>query len=171
MHFVPQSKADRWTTRQASPREFVVHDGNIMLIDPSHPVVALCVAGMEVDGTPEAALELFMKAWDARTDDYDASIAAHFVARHQPNVAARLHWNRTAVMHAIKAGEAERASLMASLYLNLADSLLENDLVHEAREAVDEAASWLPGAGSGGYGQFVARGIKRFEQRLTVLGA
>jgi hypothetical protein len=22
-----------------------------------------------------------MKAWDARTDDYDASIAAHFVAR------------------------------------------------------------------------------------------
>jgi hypothetical protein len=36
---------------------------------------------MEVDGTPEAALEPFMKAWDARTDDYDASIAAHFVAR------------------------------------------------------------------------------------------
>jgi hypothetical protein len=27
MHFVLQSKADRWTTRQASPREFVAHDG------------------------------------------------------------------------------------------------------------------------------------------------
>jgi hypothetical protein len=26
-----------------------------------------CVAGMEVDVTPEAARELFMKAWDART--------------------------------------------------------------------------------------------------------
>jgi hypothetical protein len=71
----------------------------------------------------------------------------------------------------MKADEVERASLIASVCLGLADPLLENDLVHEAREAVDEAASWLPGAGSGGYGQFVARGIKRFEQRLTVLGA
>ena len=53
------------------------------LIDPTNPVVALCSEGMAAEGTPAEALRLFERAWAARRDDYDAAIAAHFVARHQ----------------------------------------------------------------------------------------
>jgi hypothetical protein len=70
----------------------------------------------------------------------------------------------------MKAGEVERASLIASLCLGLADPLLENDLVHEAREAINDPATWLPGVGDG-YVRVRARGIEGLEQRLTVLGA
>ena len=64
-----------------------------MSIDPNNPVVALCAAGMAIEGDSSAARALFEQAWEARRDDYDASIAAHFLARHQPTIESRLHWN------------------------------------------------------------------------------
>src|SRR4051812_25676125 len=106
------------------------------MIDANNPVVALCAAGMAIEGDADAARRLFEQAWDARTDDYDASIAAHFIARHQPNEDDRLHWNRLAVEHAERVGDERVRSLMASLYLNLADSLrATGDLVGAAQNA------------------------------------
>ena len=43
-----------------------------MNIDPDNPVVALCAAGMAVEGDSSAALALFEQAWLARRDNYDA---------------------------------------------------------------------------------------------------
>ena len=43
-----------------------------MSFDVSNPVVALCVAGVQVEGTPVEALALYDQAWAARTDDFDA---------------------------------------------------------------------------------------------------
>ena len=63
-----------------------------MKIDPDNPVVALCAAGMAVEGDSSAALALFEQAMLGRRDDYDACIAAHFVARHQ--AIPRLHCER-----------------------------------------------------------------------------
>ena len=74
--------------------------GSHLLLDPTNPVVALCAQGMAVEGTPEEARRLFALAWAARRDDCDATIAAHFVARHQPTLAETLHWNAVAVSHA-----------------------------------------------------------------------
>src|SRR3954468_21907011 len=59
-----------------------------MPIDSDNPVVALCAAGMAIEGDASAALRLFEQAWEARCDDYDASIAAHFLTRHQATVDA-----------------------------------------------------------------------------------
>ena len=58
------------------------------MIDPHSPVARLCAEGMALEGTPAEAMRRFEAAWSARTDDYDAAIAAHFLARHQatPNV-------------------------------------------------------------------------------------
>ena len=67
-----------------------------MNIDPANPVVALCAAGMAIEGDADAARQLFEQAWSARQDDYDASIAAHFLARHQPTVESRVRWNALA---------------------------------------------------------------------------
>jgi hypothetical protein len=93
-------------------------------MNPDNPVIKLCVAGMEAEweGRPEDALVLFMQAWDARQDDFDACIAAHYVARHQPTPEATLHWNQLALDFADKVGDERVEGFYPSLYLNLGKS-------------------------------------------------
>ncbi len=71
-----------------------------MLFDPESPVMQLCAAGMAVDGEPQKARVLFEAAWAARRDDFDASVAAHFLARHQSTPRDVLDWNERALRHA-----------------------------------------------------------------------
>jgi hypothetical protein len=53
-------------------------------MDPNNPIVKLCAEGMraEGDGRFDDARDLFMQAWSASQDDYEACVAAHYVARH-----------------------------------------------------------------------------------------
>ena len=52
-------------------------------MDLTNPVIQLCIAGTraEFEHRIEDARLLYEQAWDARTDDYDACITAHYVAR------------------------------------------------------------------------------------------
>jgi hypothetical protein len=137
-------------------------------IDGTNPVVALCAAGMERDGTPDEARRLFEQAWEARQDDYDASIAAHFLARHQPTPEETLRWNAVAVRHAELVTDGRATELFASLYLNLADSLAttgETAAAIAASQTALERVELLP---EGGYRDFVAMGIRRLRSRLGV---
>jgi catechol 2,3-dioxygenase-like lactoylglutathione lyase family enzyme len=65
-----------------------------MDIDPANPIVALCVRGMqaEAEHRSDDARVLFQRAWDAHSSEYEASIAAHFLARQQqaPTYAASM---------------------------------------------------------------------------------
>lgn len=129
--------------------------------------MALCAEGMALEGTPAVALRLFEEAWELRKDDYDAAIAAHYVARHQPTAEATLHWNELAVQHAERV-DADRASaLMASLYLNLGDALARCDRKVQARAAAERAATSLAALPGGGYRDFVAGGVHRLQARLV----
>lgn len=103
-------------------------------MDTENPVVKLCVAGMqaEADGHYAAALALFFRAWEARRDDHDACIAAHYVARHQEHPRDILHWNQTALDHANNAHDERVRGFYPSLYLNLGRS-------HELSGTPDEA--------------------------------
>ena len=139
-------------------------------MDPSNPVVALCAQGMAVDGTPTEALRLFEQAWAARRDDFDAAIAAHFLARHQSNAAATLHWNVLAVQHAEAVSDARCEELLPSLYLNLGDSHARLGQRELARAAAQRAAESLGGLPPGGYREFVAMGIDRLMHRLEAGG-
>jgi tetratricopeptide (TPR) repeat protein len=140
-----------------------------MAIDATNPVVALCAAGMDREGTPDEARRLFEEAWDARRDDYDASIAAHFLARHQATPADTLHWNALAVRHA-EAVPGDRADeLKASLYLNLGDSYAATGNIPAAIEAANRAVASLDLLPAGGYREFVEMGIRRLQQRLDTL--
>ena len=49
-------------------------------MDAENPVVKLCVEGMtaEGEGRMAEARALFRKAWDARSDEYEACVAAHY---------------------------------------------------------------------------------------------
>src|SRR5688500_12732661 len=99
-HGSPRSHRTRDLTRVRSPPPFWHHRHAVCADDPANTVVALCAEGMAAEGTPADARRLFERAWAARRDDYDAAIAAHFVARHQATPADALHWNALAVRHA-----------------------------------------------------------------------
>jgi hypothetical protein len=138
-----------------------------MNIDPTNAVVALCAAGMAIEGEAEAAKQLFEQAWAARTDDYEASIAAHFLARHQPTTEARVHWNALAVQHAEAVMDGRTDVFKASLYLNLADALLSAGELAAARDALATALPHVAALPDDGYRTFIERGIAGVTRRLT----
>jgi hypothetical protein len=135
-------------------------------IDPNNPVVALCAAGMACEGTPEEARRPFQEAWEARRDDYDAAIAARYLARHQPTAFLRLDWNRRAVACCERISDHRAAELLPSLYLNLADSLSAVGRLAEARVIAERAAAHLTTLPLDGYRSFVAAGIARLRALL-----
>jgi hypothetical protein len=134
--------------------------------DPENPVMQLCAAGMQVDGEPEKALALFEQAWAVRRDDFDASVAAHFVARHQATPQATLEWNERALQHADALTDDRAATLLPSLCLNLAESYRLDARPHEAEELAQRGLQLLDQwPGDDGYAQFVRTGLDRLLHR------
>jgi hypothetical protein len=90
-------------------------------MDADNHVVKLCVAGMQAEGNgcPDEARALFERAWAAATSDYEACIAAHYVARHQSNAALAVHWNEEALLRAQAVGDDRVSGFYPSLHLNL----------------------------------------------------
>ena len=137
-----------------------------MTLDATNPVVALCVEGMAIEGDADAARALFEKAWEICCDDFDAAVAAHFLARHQPTPELTLHWNAVAVEHAEAVKDERAQPLLASLYLNLGDAQRLTGNRRDAAAAVGKARAALVHLPAGGYRDFVAMGIDRLEQRV-----
>jgi len=74
-----------------------------MEFNPNNPVIKLCLQGMGMEeaAKPEQAKQRFLQAWNAATNDFEKFIAAHYVARHQDTVAAKLQWLETALRYAV----------------------------------------------------------------------
>lgn len=138
-----------------------------MTIDPNNPVVQLCAEGMAVEGDRAAAGELFARAWAIHRDDYEASIAAHFLARHQDTPEETLRWNSIAVTHAEAASDERANVLLASLYLNLGESYRLVDDPAKASAAADRARAALAHLPVNGYRNFVAGGIDRLAAQCA----
>jgi len=88
----------------------------------------------------EDARVLYQQAWDARTDDYDACIAAHYVARFQDTVEESLRWNQLALNHANAVNDERAKDFYPSLYLNLGRSYKLAGNPSEAQRYYDLAA-------------------------------
>lgn len=131
------------------------------MIDPTSRVVQRCVAGMQAEaaGDAAAAREHFARAWDARRDDAEACIAAHYLARHQDRDEDTLRWNLTALRHADAAGDERVGDFYPSLYLNLGHSLETAGDAREARRYYDLAAARVDRLPDGPYRELVRRGI------------
>ena len=138
-----------------------------MAFDPENPVIALCAAGMAVEGVPAEARMKFEEAWAARRDDYDAAIAAHYLARHQATPAETLHWNSLAVRHLERIADERARELGASLYLNLADSLFATGRHEDARAALANAALSVEALPPDGYRQMIEQAIARLVAAAT----
>ena len=137
-------------------------------MDPNNPVVKLCTAGMEAEGTGqiEAARALFLQAWAARQNDYDACIAAHYVARHRPP-AETLHWNQVALDHADLADVALTGGFYPSLYLNMGWSHEQLGDLAEAGRYYDLATAKLDMLPDGPYAEVVRKGVAAGQARLA----
>jgi hypothetical protein len=139
------------------------------MIDGDSVTAQLCAAGMAVDGDPAAAHAFFAQAWEARRDAYEACIAAHFLARHQPSTELTLHWNRIAVEHAQTVSTPRAQPLLASLLLNLGDSYLNAGNLDEAAAAAAQGVDALAYLPPGGYRDFVTIGLERLGSRIAAL--
>jgi hypothetical protein len=93
-----------------------------MEFDPKNPVVKLCLQalGMEEAGNREEAKKLSFQAWNEAATDSDKFISAHYVARHQESVSARLDWLETVLYFGLKVNDATVKSALPFLYLNIA---------------------------------------------------
>ncbi len=139
-------------------------------MDPTNPVIQLCAAGMQAEGAGrfEEARTLFLQAWEARQDAYEAAIAAHYVARHQDSMEAMWEWDQRALTHA-QAVEDERVrDFFPSLYLNMGKSYEAIGEPAEARRHYDLAAARLADLPEGPYRDVVAQGIANGQARTTL---
>lgn len=93
-------------------------------MDTSNPVIQLCIEGTraEFEHRLEDAKALYQRAWEAHTDDYEACIAAHYLARFQDSPEKSLHWNQAALKHADAVGDERVRDFYPSLYLSLGHS-------------------------------------------------
>ena len=136
-------------------------------MNTDNPIVKLCVPGMEAEagGRSADALLLFMQAWEQRKDDYDACVAAHYVARHQKTPAQSLHWNQEALDRAHAVNDERVHGFYPSLYLNMGKAHEDLGDRKEAKRFYELAAARTSDLPEGRYGDLVRDGIQRGLQR------
>jgi len=90
-------------------------------MDPRNPIIQLCVQGVEAEAANRfaEARTYFEQAWKASTDDVEACIAAHYIARNQTEPEQALWWNQIALARADKVTDGSVDAFYASLHLNL----------------------------------------------------
>ncbi|MEZ4583765.1 MAG: hypothetical protein R3A10_19375 [Caldilineaceae bacterium] len=67
-------------------------------------------------------VRLYRQAWAQAGDDFEACVAAHYMARRQEDAAVTLDWNLRALAHAdaaMAAGDTRPAEFYGSLYVNV----------------------------------------------------
>ena len=94
------------------------------MLDTENPVVKMCIAGTQAEfqGQLESAAALYMQAWQLATDDYEACIAAHYVARSQNDLVETLCWNQTALLHADAVENEKVKDFYPSIHLSMGRS-------------------------------------------------
>ncbi|GIH22734.1 hypothetical protein Aph01nite_10440 [Acrocarpospora phusangensis] len=122
-------------------------------MDPTNPVIQLCAQGMqaEVEGRGSDAADLFRQAWDKAGDDYEACIAAHYLARHQSTPEDILRWNQECLDRADRVGDERVRGFYPSLHLNLARAHQDLGASGKAREHYLSAAECIGDAAEGPY--------------------
>ncbi|WP_078888068.1 hypothetical protein [Streptomyces sp. NRRL S-118] len=123
-------------------------------VDDGNHVVRLCARGMqaEAEGRDADARSLFQRAWESAADDYEACVAAHYLARHQATAEETLHWNRISLARAGLVADDRVRSFYPSLYLNLAKAYLDLGRTGLAREQFGRAAEHAHHLPPGQYG-------------------
>jgi tetratricopeptide (TPR) repeat protein len=138
-------------------------------MDLDNPVIQLCQQGMraEAEGSVDEAQQLFEQAWRIASDDYEACVAAHYLARHQADPQQSLHWNEECLRRADLVGDERVAGFYPSLHLSLAHTYADLGRPEAAIEHFRLAARHLDRVPVGPYGDWmrlaVADGLRRSD--------
>jgi tetratricopeptide (TPR) repeat protein len=137
-------------------------------MDPNNPVVKLCAEGMRAEGEGRYAdaRNLFQQAWAARQDDFDACVAAHYLARLQDSLEDARRWNQEAVDRADAVGDDRVRDFYPSLYLNLGKSHEDLGDQTTARAYYQLAADRAEELPDGPYTELVQKGIAAAQKRM-----
>lgn len=104
-----------------------------MRFSPANAIVRLCLQGMAMEESqPQAALNVFLQAWNEAGDDYERFLAAFFVARRQENHSEQLQWYETALQLALKEKDPGITPALPVLYEALARC---HETAHQAEQA------------------------------------
>ncbi|WP_116125612.1 rRNA adenine methyltransferase [Lewinella sp. IMCC34183] len=141
-----------------------------MQFDPENEVVKRCAQGMELEGVGEKqqAAALLREAWAMARTDLEKFTAAHYVARNQATIEDKLHWDTTALNHALRIkGDATR-SVLPSLYLNVGKGYEDLGDRERARLNYTRAMEHFDSLPDDEYGTLVRNGVvsglKRVER-------
>jgi tetratricopeptide (TPR) repeat protein len=138
-------------------------------MDPNNPIIKLCADGMQAEaiGRYDEARLLFAQAWEQSKDDYEACIAAHYVARHQKTPEEILHWNKVALDRADAVNDERVLGFYPSLYLNMRKAHEDLGNWEEAKRHYELAAAKMSNLSQGRYGDVVRDGLNRGLQRVS----
>lgn len=108
-----------------------------------NPVIQLCIEGAraEFERRLTDAYACYARAWELAQNDFEACIAAHYVARGQVDPVDALHWNQVALRRAQAAEPARVAAFWPSLYLSLGGAYEASGNHTEAQHYFAQAAS------------------------------
>ena len=111
-------------------------------MDINNPVVKLCIEGTQAEfqGKPDFARELYQRAWALARSDFEACIAAHYMARFQEDPAEQFHWNQEALKRAEQISDGSVNDFYPSLYVNMGKSYEQLGNQPEAQRYYDLAA-------------------------------
>jgi rifampin ADP-ribosylating transferase len=139
-----------------------------MQFDTNNKIVKLCAEGMELEGQgrDKEARKLFHQAWNDATNDFEKFTAAHYVARHQENVADKLKWDETALQLALKIKDDNVKGALPSLYLNIAKCHEDLNDFPSARINYNLALSFSNLLPDNGYGNMIKGGIMNGIERV-----
>ena len=115
-----------------------------MEFNPNNPVVKLCLQAMTqgTEGHTAEAKMLFLRAWHEAENDSEKFLSAHYLARHQESVSARLEWLETALRLARAVNDHAVKSAVPLLYANIARCHEELGAPEKAAEYRELAASF-----------------------------
>lgn len=139
-----------------------------MQFDTNNKIVKLCVQGMEFEGLGrrKEALELFQRAWNEATSDFEKFTSAHYIARHQENVKDKLQWDETALRFALKINDETVMNVYPSLYLNIAKCHEDLNDFDNAKKNYELALSFTHHLSDDGYGNLIKGGIMNGMERM-----
>lgn len=139
-----------------------------MPIDPENVVVKLCASGMqaETEGRMDDAKRLYEQAWSGHSTDYEACIAAHYLARRQSSIEDEFEWNKVALTRARCVDSDLIGGFYASLYLNVAYSYEKLGNLTAARQHLQSAQHHLEAVPDGPYKEIVRGGIENALSRI-----
>lgn len=107
-----------------------------------NPVVKLCIAGTQAEFQHkiEEAKRYYEQAWQIQTNDYEACIAAHYMARFQEDAGKEFDWNQKALKHALSCELGRVSAFLPSLYLNMGKSYEKLGDLASAQMHYDQAS-------------------------------